>query len=110
MVNQNSAKPLYYSTYSFVAKVNGSTMEFVSEEEYEEYVLDESPIEIIKKDFVEYKQLHFRKKIVFYKRKSDNLFFVYRATQTLNYAPEKEVYTFKDYWDALCKYREVGGN
>ena len=43
MANQNTDnKPLYYSTYSFVAKVNGKLMEFVSEKEYEEYI--EKPI------------------------------------------------------------------
>ena len=109
MENQNSDKPLFYSTYSFIAKVDGKTMEFVSEREYEEYISEEKPIEIIKKDFVEYKQLHFRRKVVFYRRNSDGLFFVYRATQYFNDMPEKEVYTFENYWDAFCKYKEIGG-
>lgn len=108
MKNQNTDnKPLYYSTYSFIAKVNGSPMEFVSEKEYEEYVSDEKPIEIIKRDFVEYKQLHFRRKVVFYRRIFDNLFFVYRASQTFLNKPNAEVYTFKDYWEALRKYKEL---
>ena len=66
-------KPLYNSTYSFIARVDGKIMQFVSEKEYEEYISDEKPIEIIKKDFVEYKQLHFRRKVVFYRRKTDGL-------------------------------------
>ena len=110
MIRHNTDnKPLYYSTYSFIAKVNGSPMEFVSEKEYEEYISEEKPIEIIKKDFVEYKQLHFRRKVVFCRRKSDGLFFVYRATQYFRDRPDKEVYTFKDYWDALNKYKNLGG-
>ena len=61
MINHSlDNKPLYNSTYSFIAKVNGKPMEFVSEREYEEYI--ESPIEIIRKIFVEYEQLRFRKK------------------------------------------------
>ena len=107
MKPQNTAnKPKYYSTYSFIARVNGKTMEFVSEKEYEEYV---KPIEIIKKHFIEYKQLHFRKKFVFYKRKSDNLYFVYSASQYFHDEPMTEVYTFEDYLDAFCKYQLLGG-
>ena len=108
MINHSlDNKPLYNSTYSFIAKVNGKPMEFVSEREYEEYI--ESPIEIIRKIFVEYEQLHFRKKVVFYRRKSDNLYFVYRASQYFGYKPDKEVYTFESYWDAFSKYIELGG-
>lgn len=101
MANQNlDNKPLYYSTYSFIAKVDGKLMEFVSEKEYEEYI--EKPIEIIKKHFIEYKQLHFKMKVVFYKRKSDGLYFVYRASH-------KEVYTYNNYGDAFSKYIKLGG-
>lgn len=108
-MNQHNTdnKPLYNSTYSFIAKVDGKTMEFVSEKEYEEYI--ENPIEIIKKIFVEYEQLRFRKKVVFYKRTFDNLYFVYRASQYFGYKPDKEVYTFESYWDAFSKYTELGG-
>ena len=102
-------KPLYNSTYSFIARVDDKIMQFVSEKEYEEYISDEKPIEIIKKDFVEYKQLHFRRKVVFYRRKTDGLYFVYRATQYFNDMPKKEVYTFENYWDAFRKYKEIGG-
>jgi hypothetical protein len=99
-------KPKYYSTYSFIAQINSKTMEFVSEKEYEEYI---NPIEIIKKHFVQYDMLHFRKKIVFYKRKSDGLYFVYLASQYFHDKPMTEVYTFEDYWDAFCKYQSLGG-
>ena len=100
-------KPLYYSTYSFIAKVDGKTMEFASEKEYEEYV--ESPIEIIRNFFKDYKPLDFKKRIVFYRRKSDNLYFVYRACQYFRHEPEKEVYTSRSYWEAFRKYKELGG-
>lgn len=110
MINQNSDnKPLYYSTYSFVAQVDGKTMEFVSEKEYEEYISQEKPIEIIKRHFVDYKHVNFREKIVFYRRKFDNLYFVYRVSQYFRRKPEKEVYTFKGYWEAFGKYQELGG-
>lgn len=108
MIHRNTDnKPLYNSTYSFLAKVDGKIMQFVSEKEYEEYI--EKPIEIIKGHFVEYEKLHFKTKIVFYKRKSDNLYFVYRASQYFKHEPDKEVYTFKDYWEAFRKYKELGG-
>ena len=108
MANQNTDnKPLYYSTYSFVAKVNGKLMEFVSEKEYEEYI--EKPIEILKRHFIEYKQLHFKMKVVFYKRKSDGLYFVYRASQYFDHEPDKEVYTYANYGDAFSKYIKLGG-
>lgn len=108
MVNQNlDNKPLYYSTYSFIAKVDGKLMEFVSEKEYEEYI--EKPIEIIKKHFIEYKQLHFKMKVVLYKRKSDGLYFVYRASQHFDHKPDKEVYTYNNYSDAFSKYIKLGG-
>ena len=100
-------KPLYNSTYSFIAKVDGKIMQFVSEKEYEEYI--KKPIDIIKRHFVEYEKLHFKMKIVFYKRKSDNLYFVYRASQYFRHKPDTEVYTFKDYWEAFSKYKELGG-
>ena len=110
MTNPNlDNKPLYYSTYSFVAQVNGKPMEFVSEKEYEEYIAQEKPIEIIKKYFVDRKHVNFREKIVFYRRKFDNLYFVYRVSQYFRRKPEKEVYTFKDYWEAFGKYQELGG-
>lgn len=109
-IMQTKNKPLYYSTYSFIAKVDGKTMEFVSEKEYEEYIeKPQKPIEIIKNHFVEYKQLNFRMKIVFYRRTTDNLYFVYRASQYFRHKPDKEVYTFKDYWEAFRKYKELGG-
>lgn len=104
---QTKNKPLYYSTYSFIAKVDGKIMQFVSEKEYEEYI--EKPIEIIKRHFVEYKKLHFKMKVVFYKRKIDGLYFVYKASQYFRNKPNKEVYTFEDYWDAFRKYKELGG-
>ena len=107
MTHQNSNKPLYYSTYSFIAKVDGKTMEFVNEKEYEEYI--EKPIEIIKRHFVEYEKLYFRMKVVFYKRKSDGLYFVYKASQYFRRKPDTEVYTFKDYWEAFSKYKQLGG-
>ena len=107
MTHQNTDKPLYNSTYSFLAKVDGKTMQFVSEREYEEYI--EKPIEIIRRHFVEYEKLHFKMKIVFYKRKSDGLYFVYRASQYYRRRPDKEVYTFKDYWEAFGKYKQLGG-
>lgn len=107
MTNQYLNKPLYYSTYSFIAKVDGKTMEFASEKEYEEYI--EKPIEIIKRHFVEYDKLNFRMKVVFYKRKSDNLFFVYKASQYFKNKPNTEVHTFVQYRDALIKYQELGG-
>lgn len=103
----NDNKPLYNSTYSFIAKVDGKIMEFVSENEYEEYI--ENPIEIIQRHFVEYEKLHFRMKVVFYKRKIDGLYFVYKASQYFRNKPNKEVYTFEDYWDAFNKYKELGG-
>lgn len=31
-------KPLYHSSYGFVALINGRTMVFASEAEYEEYI------------------------------------------------------------------------
>lgn len=108
MINRNTDnKPLYYSTYSFIAKVNGKTMEFVSEKEYEEYI--QKPIEIIKRHFVKYEKLHFCMKVVFYKRTTDNLYFVYRSSQYFNHEPDREVYTFENYWDAFRKYQEKGG-
>lgn len=100
-------KPLYNSTYSFIAKVNGKIMQFVSEKEYEEYI--EKPIEIIKNHFVEHEKLRFKMKIVFYKRKSDNLYFIYKASQYFNHKPDKEVYTFESYWEAFSKYKQLGG-
>ena len=100
-------KPMYKSTYSFIAKVNGKIMQFVSEREYEEYI--ENPIEIIKKHFVEYDKLNFRMKVVFYKRKSDGLYFVYKASQYFRNKPDTEVYTYESYWDAFRKYTELGG-
>lgn len=102
-------KPLYYSTYSFIAQVDGKPMEFVSEEEYEEYIKCEEPIEIIKRYFVEYEKIHFRMKVVLYRRKFDNLFFVYRASQYFKNKPDKEVYTFERYLEALSKYKTLGG-
>ena len=100
-------KPLYYSTYSFLAKVDGKIMQFVSEKEYEEYI--EKPIEILKRHFVEYDKLNFRMKVVFYKRKSDGLYFVYKASQYFRNKPDTEVYTYESYWDAFRKYTELGG-
>lgn len=100
-------KPLYYSAYSFVAQVDGKKMEFVSEREYEEYI--EKPIEIIKRHFVKYEKLHFKMKIVLYKRKFDNLYFVYRASQYFKGKPDKEVYTFERYLEAFSKYKQLGG-
>ena len=92
-------------------------MEFVSEEEYEEYIKEEKykdnpedkPIEIIKKYFVEYKKLHFKIKVVLYKRKIDNLFFVYGVSQYFDHKPNKEVYTFEKYSEAFNKYKLLGG-
>ena len=63
----------------------------------------------LKRTFVEYDKLNFRKKVVFYQRKSDNLYFVYKASQYFNRKPDKEVYIFKSYWDAFRKYTELGG-
>ena len=100
-------KPLYNSTYSFIAQVDGKTMEFVSEREYEEYI--EKPIEIIKRFFKDYKPLDFRKKIVLYKRKSDGLFFVYKASQYFRNKPQTEVYTSRSYLEAFRKYIALGG-
>jgi hypothetical protein len=48
-------------------------------------------------------------KVVFYKRKIDGLYFVYKASQYFRNKPNKEVYTFEDYWDAFRKYKELGG-
>lgn len=108
MINHNSDnKPLYYSTYSFIAKVDGKTMEFVNEKEYEEYI--ESPIEIIYKYFRDYKPLDFRLKVVFYRRKSDGLYFVYKASQYFKNKPDTEVYTSRSYWEAFRKYKALGG-
>jgi predicted Zn-dependent peptidase len=108
MINDPSKnKPLYNSTYSFIAQVNGKKMEFVSEKEYEEYI--EKPIEIIQKYEVEYKQLYFSMKIVFYKSKVSNMYFAYKASQYFNHKPDIQVYTFEDYWDAFRKYKELGG-
>ena len=107
MIHQNSNKPLYYSTHSFIAKVDGKTMEFVNEKEYEEYI--ENPIEIIKRYFRDYNPMPFRMKVVFYRRKSDNLYFVYKASQYFRRKPDTEVYTFKDYWEAFSKYKQLGG-
>ena len=106
MENQTVNKPLYYSTYSFVAQVDGKIMEFVSEKEYEEYV--ESPIKIIKKYFND-KIPNVKIKIVFYQRKIDGLYFVYKACQYFDHKPIINVYTFVDYRDAFCKYKEKGG-
>ena len=100
-------KPLYNSTYSFIAQVDGRTMEFVSEREYEEYI--EKHIEIIKRFFKDYKPLDFRKKIVLYKRKSDGLFFVYKASQYFRNKPQTEVYTSRSYLEAFRKYTALGG-
>ena len=100
-------KPLYNSTYSFIAKVDGKPMEFVNEKEYEEYI--EKPIEIIKRYFIEREQLNFRMKVVFYKRKHDGLFFVYKASQYGYHKPITEVYTYEKYWDAFSKYKKLGG-
>ena len=109
-IMQTKNKPLYYSTYSFIAKVDGKIMQFVSEKEYEEYKgQPQRPIEVIKRYFVEYKQLNFRMKIVFYRRTTDNLYFVYKASQYFRHEPDKEVYMFKDYWEAFRKYKELGG-
>ena len=107
MTNQYTSKPLYYSTYSFVAKVDGKTMEFASEKEYEEYV--EKPIEIIYKYFKDYHPIDFRMKVVFYRRKSDGIYFVYKASQYFHNKPDKEVYTYENYWDAFRKYKQLGG-
>ena len=107
MMHRNINKPMYNSTYSFIAKVDGKIMQFVSEKEYEEYI--EKPIEIIKKHFIEYDKLHFKKKIVFYKRKLDGLYFVYKASQYFRNKPDTEVYTFEDYWEAFGKYKQLGG-
>jgi hypothetical protein len=82
-------------------------MEFVSEREYEEYI--EKPIEIIKRFFKDYKPLDFRKKIVLYKRKSDGLFFVYKASQYFRNKPQTEVYTSRSYLEAFRKYTALGG-
>lgn len=105
MIHHNT-KPLYYSTYSFVAQVDGKTMEFVNEKEYEEYI--EKPIEIIRNYFFD-KIPHFRMRVAFYKRKSDNIYFVYRASQYFKHKPNIEVYTFEDYWEAFGKYKQLGG-
>ena len=103
-------QPMHNSTYSFIGKVNGKPMEFVSEEEYREYVEPVSrPIEIIKRHFVEYKQLKFCMKVVFYKRTTDNLYFVYRVSKYAGDEPYKETYTFASYWDAFGKYKDLGG-
>ena len=100
-------KPLYNSTYSFIAKVDGKIMQFVSEKEYEEYIA--KPIKIIKRHLIKYEQLHFQMKVVFYQRTTDNLYFVYKASQYFNHKPDKEVYTFESYWEAFRKYKELGG-
>ena len=102
-------KPLYNSTYSFIAKVNGKIMQFVSENEYEEYVQDDKPIEIIKRYFVDRNPIPFRMKVVFYKRTSDGLYFIYKASQYFNHRPDAEVYTFEDYWEAFSRYKQLGG-
>lgn len=107
MVKIMTFKSKGWNTYSFVAEINGKKMQFVSEKEYEEYI--EKPIEIIKRHFVEYNKLKFKMKVVLYKRKSDNLFFVYKASQYFKDKPYTEVYTFQEYWKAFCKYQELGG-
>ena len=111
MINHNSDnKPLYYSTYSFIAQVDGKPMEFVSEEEYEEYIQGNTPISIIKQYFIDEKPMaDFRMRIVFYRRKSDGVYLVYRAVQYFRHKPHTELYSFTDYGLALCKYREIGG-
>ena len=108
MARQNlDNKPLYNSTYSFIAKVNGKIMEFVSEKEYEEYI--EKPIKIIKKYFKDYNPLNCRMQVAFYQRKSDGLYFVHRASQYFKCKPDIEYYTFEDYGEAFLKYIELGG-
>jgi hypothetical protein len=65
---------------------------------------------IIKRYFFDGKKApDFRMKVVFYQRKSDGMYFVYRASQYFNNAIQKEVYTFKRYCDAFKKYQEKGG-
>ena len=102
------SSPLYNSTYSFVANVNGKPMEFVSYEEYVEYIKD-NQIEIIKKHHVCDKHLKFQFKVVLYKRLSDGVYLVYKAVQYGNYTPFKYYYEFDFYFDAENKYKELGG-
>lgn len=104
-----TSKPKGWNTYSFVAEVNSKKMEFVSEKEYEEYIKEENPIQIIKRHYVEYPKVHFRMKVVLYRRISDDMLFVYRVSQYYNDKPTKEVYTFTNYCDAFYKYKEKGG-
>ena len=105
-----TSKPKGWNTYSFIAEVNGKKMEFVSDEEYKEYVDNKKPIDIISKTLVDYRdKIPFRMKIVLYRRITDDIFFVYRVSQYFNNKPTKEVYKFKDYQDAFCKYKEIGG-
>jgi hypothetical protein len=107
MTTDYTTKPLYYSGYSFIAKVNGKTMAFASEKEYEEYI--ESDVQIIKRTITEHKQFYFHSKLVFYKRKSNDTYYVYKASQYFNHKPLTDVYRFKDYWEAFRKYKELGG-
>jgi hypothetical protein len=110
MVKQNlDNKPLYYSTYSFIAQVDGKKMEFVSEKEYEEYVNTKKPIQILKRYVSDGVIPHFRMKVVLYKRTTDGTYFVYRVIQYFNHEPDKEVYTFDNYCDACRMYELKGG-
>ena len=110
MTHRNSNKPLYYSTYSFIAQINGNKMEFVSEKEYEEYIQTPQPISIIKECRSEVKRASMKVRIVLYRRTSDDMYFVYKSLQFFNNQPHKDVYLFKDYCEAFKKYKEIGGN
>ena len=111
MINRNTDnKPLYNSTYSFIAQVNGKKMEFVSEEEYEEYINVKKPIKIINKTIIDHRKvIPFVMKVVLYQRTTDGTFFVYKVSQYFDHTPQKAVYTYGNIWDAFRKYKELGG-
>ena len=102
------SSPLYNSTYSFVAEVNGKPMEFVSYEEYVDYIKD-NPIEILERHYICSKLLMFQLKVVLYKRLSDNKFLVYKAVQYGHHKPFKQYYELDDYLEAYNKYKQLGG-
>ena len=108
MVNKHSTKPLYYSTYSFIAQVDGKTMEFVSEKEYEEYISQKRPIRIVKK-YVFNTIPNFNMKVFLYQRTTDGMWFVHKIVQYFNKEASKETYTFEKYCDAYNQYKQVGG-
>jgi hypothetical protein len=85
-------------------------MEFVSYEEYVEYISKPSEIEILEKTHIINTKLLFQLKVVLYKRLSDGIFLVYKAVQYGHNEPIKEHYEFNDYWKAYNKYKKLGGD